>query len=136
MKHLASLNHFFWKYKTRLVLGLLFVVFTNYFRILAPQLTGYVVNTVVQVVDGKTLEPTVGKLKQYDLVVNIIVQQLQQQSLKAKVFWCGIILLILALISGFFMFLMRQTIIVMSRLIEYDQKNQVFKSQPEVECGF
>jgi len=136
MKHLASLNHFFWKYKTRLVLGLLFVVFTNYFRILAPQLTGYVVNTVVQVVDGKTLEPTVGKLKQYDLVVNIIVQQLQQQSLKAKVFWCGIILLILALISGFFMFLMRQTIIVMSRLIEYDQKNQVFNRYQQLDAGF
>jgi ATP-binding cassette subfamily B protein len=136
MKHLASINHFFWKYKSRLILGLLFIVFTNYFRILAPQLTGYVVNSVVQAVDGKILEPATGKIKQYDIVVNMIVQQLQHQSLKAKVFWCGIILLILALISGFFMFLMRQTIIVMSRLIEFDQKNQVFNHYQQLDAGF
>ena len=136
MKHLASINQFFYKYKSRLILGLIFIVLTNYFRILAPQLTGYVVNTVVQVVDGKPQASTVSKIKQYDLVVNIIVQQLQNQSLKAKVFWCGIILLILALISGFFMFLMRQTIIVMSRLIEYNQKNQVFNHYQQLDAGF
>ena len=53
-----------------------------------------------------------------------------------KIFVCGIILLGLALISGFFMFLMRQTIIVMSRHIEYDQKNEIFNHYQKLDTNF
>src|SRR5690348_9625063 len=49
---------------------------------------------------------------------------------------CGIIILILALLRGFFMFLMRQTIIVMSRHIEYDQKNEVFNHYQQLDTAF
>jgi ATP-binding cassette subfamily B protein len=52
MKHLKSLRKYFWKYRVLFLLGILFVVLTNYFRILSPQLTGYVVNTVVNSVKG------------------------------------------------------------------------------------
>lgn len=128
MKHLASLNHFFWKHKYRFILGIVFVILTNYFRILAPQLTGYVVNTVV----GKAA----GHHRQNDIIVEQIISWLQNQSVGAKILWCGITLLILALISGFFMFMMRQTIIVMSRLIEYDQKNQVFTHYQQLDTNF
>ena len=48
----------------------------------------------------------------------------------------GITLLVLALLGGFFMFLMRQTIIVMSRHIEYDQKNEVFQHYQKLDIGF
>jgi ATP-binding cassette, subfamily B, multidrug efflux pump len=128
MKQLAALNHFFWKYKNRFFLGILFVVLTNYFRILAPQFTGYVVNTVVHKADDG--------FRQNDVIVEKIIQLLQGETTGSKIVWCGIILLILAVISGFFMFMMRQTIIVMSRLIEYDQKNQVFAHYQQLDTNF
>lgn len=53
-----------------------------------------------------------------------------------KILYTGIILLLLALISGFFMFLMRQTIIVMSRHIEYDQKNAIFSHYQKLDLSF
>jgi ATP-binding cassette subfamily B multidrug efflux pump len=49
---------------------------------------------------------------------------------------CGITILVLALLRGFFMFLMRQTIIVMSRHIEYDQKNEVFSHYQKLDASF
>ncbi len=128
MKQLASLNHFFWKHKYRFFLGIVFVILTNYFRILVPQITGYVVNTVV----GKST----GQHRQNDILVEQIIGWLQSQGTGGKILWCGISLLILALISGFFMFMMRQTIIVMSRLIEYDQKNQVFTHYQQLDTNF
>lgn len=128
MKHLAALNQFFWKYRYRFFLGILFVVLTNYFRILAPQLTGYVVNTLVH--------KDVSAHRQNDIIVENIILLLNNQSIDIKIIWCGVILLVLALISGFFMFMMRQTIIVMSRLIEYDQKNQVFTHYQQLDTNF
>ncbi len=134
MKHLAALNHFFWKYRYRFFLGIVFIILTNYFRILAPQLTGYVVNTVVGKV--QTVSADHAKGKQNDFIVEKIIHLLQTKTTSEKILWCGITLLILAIISGFFMFLMRQTIIVMSRLIEYDQKNQVFTHYQQLDTNF
>lgn len=134
MKHLFALNHFFWKYRYRFSLGVIFIILTNYFRILAPQLTGYVVNTVIHQADGDAGGPVASK--QYDVLVRKIIDLLESASFGQKILWCGIIMLLLALISGMFMFLMRQTIIVMSRLIEYSQKNQVFNHYQELDTNF
>lgn len=134
MKHLASINHFFWKYKYRLFLGICFVVLTNYFRILSPQLTGYVINNVVNSIDATSSKNM--HVQQNDYIVQLIINQLNKHNLGGKVFWCGIILLIIACISGLFMFLMRQTIIVMSRLIEFDQKNEIFNHYQQLDIGF
>jgi len=134
MKHLAALNHFFWKYRFRFLLGILFIVLSNYFRILAPQLTGYIVNTVVTAVEKKPA--AINKEKQNDFLVQKMIGLLDQRSTSDKILWCSIIILMLAVIGGFFMFLMRQTIIVMSRLIEYDQKNQVFNHYQQLDMAF
>ncbi len=138
MKYLSSLNHFFWKYRLRFLLGIIFIVLSNYFRILSPQLTGYVVNTVVQKVDATTAAKTIKEAapKGYDFFVYKIIAVLDSKSFGERFLWCGIILLLLAVISGIFMFLMRQTIIVMSRLIEYDQKNQVFTHYQQLDTNF
>ena len=74
--------------------------------------------------------------KQYDFVVRQIISQLEAQSFSRQVLWCSITLLLLALISGVFMFLMRQTIIVMSRHIEYNQKNEVFQHYQQLDTNF
>ena len=139
MKQLSTLNKYFWKYRWHFLLGILFVVLTNYFRILAPQLTGYVVNTVVHTIrsqDGSIHASTIlDDQKNYDAMVRKVVATFDDHP-GQKILFAGLVLLILALISGFFMFLMRQTIIVMSRHIEYDQKNEIFSHYQQLDTNF
>jgi ATP-binding cassette, subfamily B, multidrug efflux pump len=132
MKHLRPLRKYFWKYRWLFLLGIVFVVLTNYFRILAPQLTGYVVNTVVHSVKGNE---GASPEKNYDILVKAVISWFGQSNYN-KILLAGITLLVLALISGFFMFLMRQTIIVMSRHIEYNQKNEIFDHYQKLDTAF
>jgi ATP-binding cassette, subfamily B, multidrug efflux pump len=137
MKHLSSLNKYFWKYRWHFMLGFVFVVLTNYFRILSPQLTGYVVNTVVQSI--KSADDNAADIKKseknYDFAVRLVIEKFQENPSR-KILYTGITLFIIAIISGFFMFLMRQTIIVMSRHIEYDQKNEIFTHYQKLDTNF
>ncbi len=139
MTQLSTLNKYFWKYRWLFILGILFVVLTNYFRILSPQLTGYVVNTVIHSIKSGTPESIQvynDAHSNYDLMVRKVIDQFNSQPFKNKIFFTGIILLVIAIISGLFMFLMRQTIIVMSRHIEYDQKNEIFKHYQKLDTAF
>jgi ATP-binding cassette, subfamily B, multidrug efflux pump len=139
MKHLKSLNKYFWKYRWLFMLGIVFVVLTNYFRILAPQITGYVLNTVVHTIKkdgaGKVIKDTAGEEKNYDFFVKKVIVFFEAHP-GNKILLAGITLLVLAIISGFFMFLMRQTIIVMSRHIEYNQKNEIFNHYQKLDSSF
>ena len=132
MKHLSSLNKYFWKYKWLFGLGILFVVLTNYFRILSPQLTGYIVNSVVHTISGKT---TSLNISSYDYSVKTLIAYFNQSTTNKELL-TGVALLLLAIISGFFMFLMRQTLIVMSRHIECDQKNEIYKQYQKLDATF
>ena len=137
MKQLSTLNKYFWKYRWHFMLGFVFVVLTNYFRILAPQLTGYVVNKVVQSIKS----PNVNEIdikkseKNYDFLVREVIAKFEENPSRI-ILLAGITLFIIAIISGFFMFLMRQTIIVMSRHIEYDQKNEIFSHYQKLDTNF
>lgn len=136
MKHLATLNKYFVKYKWRFLFGILFVILTNYFRILAPQLTGHIINTVVNAINGKAGLAASKDISNYDLLVRIIIEQFASFTFSQQILFTGLILISIAVISGLFMFLMRQTIIVMSRLIEYDQKNEVYAHYQKLDLGF
>ena len=128
------------------MLGILFIVLSNYFRILAPQLTGFVVDKMEIALTART-DPQSQPAKQvkihekqqrYDVVVKQMIDLVDERhmSFKQIVLWSGIIILVLALLGGFFMFLMRQTIIVMSRHIEYDQKNEIFDHYLQLDANF
>ncbi len=154
LKYLKSLNKYFWKYKTRLLLGLIFVLLSNYFRILAPQVTGYVVNTVEKELTAqahaKTQAPvsasssaSTARMQKadtanYDILVKKYIRLLNStdQSFKHKVAISGITLLALAILGGIFMFFMRQTMIVMSRHIEFDQKNEIYQHYQMLDTSF
>ena len=138
MKQLSSLNKYFWKYRRRFFLGILFVILTNYFRILSPQITGYVVNTVVKAIDNNALNSKnlSDANANYDIIVKAVINSFEAQSFGDKILYAGIILIVLAVISGLFMFLMRQTIIVMSRHIEYEQKNEIFTHYQKLDTQF
>ena len=138
MTQLSTLNKYFWKYRWLFSLGILFVILTNYFRILAPQLTGYVVNAVVSSIKNNSGGQAISHqpAHNYDIIVSAIITRFDSIPFKEKILFTGIILLVLAIISGFFMFLMRQTIIVMSRHIEFDQKNEIFAHYQKLDSTF
>ena len=121
------------------MLGFVFVVLTNYFRILAPQLTGYVVNTVVQSIKSNEVSAETAEIKKseknYDIAVREVIKKFDKNP-SNKILYAGLTLFVIAVISGFFMFLMRQTIIVMSRHVEYDQKNEIFTHYQQLDTNF
>ena len=135
MKHLAALNKYFYKYRKRYIAGLLFVVISNYFALLAPQITAYVVDKVQQVLPGYVPRPL---SPQVDPLVRWFVAWVESGyfDFNAIIALCGISILVLALIRGGFMYLMRQTIIVASRYIEYEQKNEVYRHFQELDSTF
>jgi ATP-binding cassette, subfamily B, multidrug efflux pump len=157
LKYLRAVNKYFWKYKWRLLLGLIFVILSNYFRILSPQVTGYVVNTVEKELttqatarSGKPVSPVSSATEihntktqkadtaNYDILIKKFIRKLNsaQQTFGQKVAISGITLLLLAIIGGIFMFLMRQTLIVMSRHIEFDQKNEIYQHYQQLDTSF
>jgi ATP-binding cassette subfamily B protein len=133
MKHLAAVNKYFWKYRYRFIIGIFFVVASNYFGVLAPEITGFVVNAVQQHLPGA--KPSQSH-EAYNSVVNAFVDWVQTMSFSQLVLICSLTILVLALLRGFFMFMMRQTLVVMSRHIEYDMKNEVYKHYQNLDAGF
>jgi ATP-binding cassette, subfamily B, multidrug efflux pump len=135
MKHLSALNKYFWKYRWRLILGILFIFVSNYFAVLAPQVTGFIIDQVQVYMKGGA---GIAATSNNDPLVDVLIQWLMayQYDPVTKVGLFGIILLLLAVLRGFFMFLMRQTIIVMSRHIEYDQKNEVYGHYQQLDTQF
>ncbi len=134
MKELKSLNPYFWKYRWRLILGIVFILISNYFGVLAPQMTGFVVDQVSNKINPSAVTNRVF----FDPLVRVFVDFIQSLSISFSqlVMLSGITLLGFALMRGFFMFLMRQTIIVMSRHIEYDQKNDVYAHYQKLDTQF
>ncbi|MFN8243362.1 MAG: ABC transporter ATP-binding protein [Ferruginibacter sp.] len=135
MKHLSSLNKYFWKYRWHFLLGIVFVILTNYFRILSPQLTGYIMNTVVGTIKDPQAAAVNKNTENYDILVKAVINRFDANP-GHRILFAGLSLLIIAVISGFFMFLMRQSIIVMSRHIEYDQKNEIFAHYQQLDTEF
>ncbi|WP_121354606.1 ABC transporter ATP-binding protein [Flavisolibacter nicotianae] len=135
MKHLKALNKYFWKYRVRLSIGVLFIIISNYFGVLAPQITGFILDFVQRHLPG--YKPR-AKQPSYDIVVQKFIHWIEglQYTPIQIVLICGIVILATALVRGFFMFLMRQTIIVMSRHIEYDQKNEVYEHYQKLDATF
>ena len=114
MKNLGSLNKYFVKYRGRLVLGLLFVAISSKFAVMP----GNVIRDIL------------------DEVQKMAAEHFDRDRIVAVVFRGGMYLLGLALLRGLFMFMMRQTIIVMSRHIEYDQKNEIYVQYQKLDTQF
>ena len=135
LKHLSAVNKYFWKYRYRFIAGIFFVMASNYFAVLAPQVTGYIISQVQMHLPGG--KPA-GTKQVHDVLVENFVNRVEnsQISFASLIVLCSVVILLLALIRGLLMFFMRQTIIVMSRHIEYDQKNEVFEHYQKLDLGF
>jgi len=124
MKELSYLNKFFLKYKWHLILGFLFVTASNYFRVLMPQMIREAMDMVVE------------NISIYEVFEGSILQNDLFGLIGNSLLFFGIIVLILALLMGVFMYFMRQTIIVMSRLIEYDMRKEIFGHYQVLDLAF
>ncbi|MFN5793723.1 MAG: ABC transporter ATP-binding protein [Bacteroidota bacterium] len=114
MKSILSLNKYLWKYKFRLLLGVVFIVISNLFSVVPANVTSSTIDFVAQNISSyKSIKGTAGE-----------ENWLNNFSLKFLGFLALIV--VFTLLRGVFMFFMRQTIIVMSRLIEYDMKKEIF----------
>ncbi len=134
MKELSALNVFFWKYRFRFFTGILLVIATNYLAVLAPQITGYVVGLVQAKLPGGKPAPSLYN----EIIVNWIssISNNNHFSFAWLITFCSVTILVLAIVRSIFMFFMRQTIIVMSRHIEFDQKNQVYAHYQKLDTEF
>lgn len=117
--------------------GIVFILISNYFGVLAPQVTGFIIDYVQRQLHLPGYKPK-GRTANYDILVQKFIHNLEGRSLSVGdvVAICGVTILVLALLRGLFMFFMRQTIIVMSRHIEYDQKNEVYEHYQKLDAGF
>ena len=111
LRSLKALNKYLWKYKKLLLLGFVFVVISNFFGIIPAQ-------SVRHVLDAILAEIKAAKGQQIGLDV--------KHTIAVLAFKYSCIIIGMALLKGLFMYLMRQTIIVMSRHVEYDLKNDIF----------
>jgi len=114
MKALQYVNKFFYKYRGRLIVGLLITAIATIFRIVVPAKIGDSVDSIKAYINGTVNYSELTQLLAWDI---------------------GMIMGA-ALLSGFFTFLMRQTIIVVSRNIEYDLKNEIFAQYQRLSLSF
>ena len=124
MKHLAYLNKFFWKYRWRFLLGIIFVGLANWFRVWQPQVIRQALDTVIE------------RVAYYNAHGGIAAHPEAFKELGTQIAWFGAAVIGLALMMGLFMFFMRQSIIVMSRLIEYDLRKVIFAHYEKLDLAF
>ncbi len=140
MKGIASLkylNKYLYKYRVRLIAGILFVAVSNVFAIFPAQLIREAFNVVAnsdemnQFADQSELTKTAESVD-----VGLFTNWVDGMSLgNALLFFAGLVLL-MALLQGVFTFFTRQTVIIMSRLIEYDLKNEIYDHYQELSMAF
>ena len=115
MKELKYLNKYFLKYKYRLIIGILITIVARIFIVFTPRFTGNAIQLIEEYILNKQHSEVLFREKLLHYIVLII----------------GV-----SVIAAFFTFLMRQTLIVMSRLIEFDLKNNVFKQYEQLSQNF
>ena len=124
MKELSYLNKYLYKYRHRLLLGLLFIIVSNVLAIIPAQIVRRVINLVQE------------NIALYRMFEGFTLQETVYAIFGGSILIYGVAILVLALLKGLFTFLMRQTIIVVSRLIEYDLKNEVYAHYQSLPMSF
>jgi ATP-binding cassette, subfamily B, multidrug efflux pump len=124
VKSLSHLNKYLYKYRFRFLLGILFVVLSNIFAIIPAQMVRHAFDLVKE---GITLHNLYSGLDKQQDIYDVFARNVS--------LYAGIILL-MALLKGVFTFYMRQTIIVMSRLIENDLKNEIYHHYQTLPLSF
>ncbi|RZK35695.1 MAG: ABC transporter ATP-binding protein, partial [Hymenobacter sp.] len=121
---LAAVNSHIYRYKWHFLGGVLFVILSTLLAIWPAQLVRYAFDLVNEGIDL------------YHLYAGTQAQADVYHVFGRNVLFYGALIIALALLRGIFLFFMRQTLIVMSRLIENDQKNQIYQHYQSLPLAF
>ena len=124
MGALGHLNKYFWKYKWHLFLGIFFTFCSNFFGVVPAQLVRYALDLVTETIDV------------YFLFKGFPIQSVFYEVFASTLFYYGGLIVLMAFIKGVFLFLIRQTLIVMSRHIEYEMKNEIYAQYQTLPLSF
>lgn len=124
MGALSHLNKYFWKYKWHLFLGIFFTFCANFFGVVPAQLVRYALDLVTETIDV------------YFLFKGFPMQSVFYEVFASTLFYYGGLIVLMAFIKGVFLFLIRQTLIVMSRHIEYEMKNEIYAHYQTLPLSF
>jgi ATP-binding cassette subfamily B protein len=124
MGALGHLNKYFWKYKWHLFLGIFFTFCSNFFGVVPAQLVRYALDLVTETIDV------------YFLFKGFALQSVFYEVFASTLFYYGGLIVLMAFIKGIFLFLIRQTLIVMSRHIEYEMKNEIYAHYQTLPLSF
>jgi len=124
MKHLSRLNKYFLKYKWWIIPGSIFVVISNIFGVVPAQVIGYAVDLITE------------NIQIYNLFQGFERQEIIYSIFSSNLLYFGLLVIALYILRGLFLFFMRQTIILMSRHIEFDMKNDIYQHYQELSLGF
>ncbi len=124
MNNLTALNKYLYKYRTRLVMGIVFIACSNLFGVYAPQVVRHAVDMISSQISYYRFYSGSGLDREFMKLFGL------------SILFFGLLVVSLAILRGIFLFFMRQTIIVMSRLIEYDQKNEIFDHYQKLHLDF
>ncbi|MGB1384753.1 MAG: ABC transporter ATP-binding protein [Flavobacteriales bacterium] len=159
MKSLLALNPMIWKYRGRLFLGVVFIVLTNVFAVWAPSMIGEGVNALndanqnflAPLGEGAAWQDVSDRTLTVPKNLEVLASWLgadwnarlapkSREEVLKTVVWIGLmqaVLFLLAyLVKGVFSFLTRQTVIVMSRLVEYDLKAAIYEHYQRLDATF
>lgn len=124
MGALSHINQYFWKYKWLLVLGIIFTLFSNFFGVFPAQLVRYALDLVTETIDI------------YFIFKGFTLQKAFYEIFGFTLFFYGGLIIVMAIMKGVFLFLVRQTLIVMSRHIEYELKNEIYTHYQTLPLSF
>ena len=114
MKNLFHLNKYLLKYKTLLIIGTIFILISNIFALYPAEFVRHA----------------------FDSIQEVLTQNNKEKSIDYILLKYGILILLFAIMKGLFMFFMRQTVIVMSRKIEFDLKNEIYQKYQKLGISF
>jgi len=124
MGALSHINQYFWKYKWLLILGIIFTLFSNFFGVFPAQLVRYALDLVTETIDI------------YFLFKGFSLQTAFYELFGFTLFFYGGLIILMAILKGIFLFLVRQTLIVMSRHIEFELKNEIYTHYQTLPLSF
>ena len=124
MRALFALNPYLWKYKRHLIFGILFVAASNLFAVYPAQIVRGAINMVEDVLQFYQMH------KGFSIGIQV------EETLFSSLMIFGAIVLGLALMRGVFLYLTRQTLIAMSRLIEYDLRKDLYDHLQSLDTEF
>jgi ATP-binding cassette subfamily B multidrug efflux pump len=124
MKSLKELNKYILRYKWRLFSGVFFITISNIFAIFPAQVIRHAFDLVKE------------SVHLHSIYEGLAFQKEMYESITTSLLFYGGLVLLFSILKGLFMFFMRQTIIVMSRMIEYDLKNDIYAQYQKLDTSF